>query len=164
MHLDRDEFTVVYNSSQITTDALIQTIKDTGYTARIVTGELESPIEESTSQIPTDLEPLATTIREAMEKQKPILLDFHAAWCAPCRRMETETFTNKEVAALLDRYVVLKIDTDEHTKLSESFGVTGLPDIRLLSANGQRQKQLQGFQTVDAIIPELETFLDGSKR
>jgi len=56
-------------------------------------------------------------------------------------------------------HVVLKIDTDEHIKLAESFGVTGLPDIRLLSADGKRKKQLHGFQTVDAIIPELEAFL-----
>ena len=75
--------------------------------------------------------------------------------------MEKETFANKQVAALLDCYIVLKVDTDEHIRLAESFGVTGLPDIRLLSADGLRQKQLQGFLTVDAINPELKAFLTG---
>jgi len=164
MHLDRDEFTVTYDSSQATTDALLQTIKDTGYTAQIVTDESEPPVERSTSEIPTDLEPLATALREAKEKQKPILLDFHAAWCGPCRRMEREIFTNEQVAALLDRYIVLKLDTDEHIKLAESFGVAGLPDIRLLSADGLIQKQLQGFQAVSVIIPELEAFLAAPSR
>ena len=163
MHLDRDEFAVTFISSQITTDTLIQTITDTGYTAQIATHESNSKNGHS-SPIPPDLEPLATALREATEKQKPVLLDFHAAWCAPCRRMENETFTDKQVAALLDRYVVLKIDTDEHIELTKSFGVAGLPDIRLLSTDGQRQKQLQGFQTVDALMAELESFLDGSNR
>jgi len=65
--------------------------------------------------------------------------------------------------AALDEFIVLKIDTDEHVKLTESFGVAGLPDIRLMSADGQRQKQLQGFQAVGTLVSELETFLAGAK-
>ena len=162
MHLDRDEFAVTYNSSETTTDALIKIIKDAGYTAQIITAKT-MPKGERSSAVPTDLEPLASALRESKAKRKPLLLDFYASWCAPCRRMENETFTDKQVAALLDEFIVLKIDTDEHVKLTESFGVAGLPDIRLMSADGQRQKQLQGFQAVGTLVSELETFLAGAK-
>lgn len=161
MHLERDEFAVTYNSSQTTTDALLQTISDVGYTARFVNGDSKR-FEDTGTEIPTSREPLASALREAEEAQKPIFLDFHASWCVPCREMESETFSDQKVAALLDRYVVLKIDTDEHIELSKAFGVAGLPDIRLLSANAKTHKQLQGFQSVELLVPELETFLGNS--
>lgn len=164
MHLERDEFAVTYDSSQSTPDAFIQTINDAGYTAQIVARESSKKDQPLTAQIPRDVESLATALREAHEKRKPILLKFHAAWCTPCIRMENETFTDKQVAALMNQYVVLKVDTDKHVDLSRSFGVAGLPDIRLLSPDGQRQKQLPGFQAPDRLIPELEAFLVDSRR
>jgi thiol:disulfide interchange protein len=161
MHLKRDEFAVTYDPSQANADTLIQTISDAGYTARFINGDPKR-LEETITEIPTSLEPFATALREAEETQKPIFLDFHASWCVPCRRMEQETFSDQKVTALLDRYVVLKIDTDEHIELSRAFGVAGLPDIRLLSANAKTQEQLQGFQSVELLVPKLETFLSGS--
>lgn len=163
MHLERDEFTVTYNPAKSTPNAIIQTIIETGYTARIVTAKSLSQDQIPASPNPSDVEPLATALREARESRKPILLAFHADWCAPCKRMENETFSDKRVVAMLEQYVVLKVNTDEHIELSESLGVVGLPDIRLVSSDGQRQVQLQGFQSVDSLVPELKTFLGLSK-
>ena len=159
MRLDRDEFTVIFDASRITSDTLIQTIQETGYSAQLVT--ISTP-QETTPQpsVPTDLEPLASALREAEQKHKPLLVEFRANWCIPCKRMERETFRDPTVVDLLSLYVVLTIDTDEQTELAKAFGIAGIPDIRLLSPNGEHHKQLQGFQTATAIIPELQIFLD----
>jgi len=162
MRLDRDEFAVIFDASRITSDTLIQTIQETGYSAQLVT---TSNPQETTPRppVPTDLEPLASALREAEQKHKPLLIEFRANWCTPCKRMEQETFRDPTVVDLLSLYVVLTIDTDEHIELAEAFGIVGIPDIRLQSLNGQRHKQLQGFQTANAIIPELQMFLDNQE-
>lgn len=161
MHLEQDEFVVTYDPSQATAEILIQTIADAGYSAHFVSEDPKRTVE-TIIELPTSLEPFATALRESAETQKPIFLDFHASWCVPCRQMENETFSDQKIAALLERYVVLKIDTDEHIELSTAFGVAGLPDIRLLSVSTKNHKQLQGFQSVELLVPELERFLGSS--
>lgn len=159
MRLDRDEFTVIFDASRITSETLIQTIQETGYHAQLVT--ISTP-QETTPQppVPIDLEPFASALREAEQKHKPLLVEFRANWCTPCKRLEQETFRDPTVIDLLSLYVVLTIDTDEQTELAKAFGIAGIPDIRLLSPNGERHKQLQGFQTATTIILELQIFLD----
>ncbi len=161
MHVDRDEFVIDYDSTKATVDDFIATIKQAGYSATLV--DSDEAKESSSTSIATDAieQPAFFTaaLARARQEGKPLVLDFQAEWCEPCKRIERETFADADVAELLEQCILLKIDTDEYPDLAKHFGVVGLPDIRLLTSDGEQQRQLQGFQDAEAMLVELQALI-----
>jgi thioredoxin 2 len=72
----------------------------------------------------------------------PVLVDFWAAWCAPCRRAAPEVHRTAEVMA--GRALVLKVDTDRHPEVAARFGVQGIPCF-LVMKDGRLIRQQAGL-------------------
>ena len=149
MDLERDEFVVNYDSSQAAEADLIATINQEGFTARVA----------STAQAAEDPPFFIEALAKARSKGKPIVLDFTASWCVPCQRMLRKTFPAPKVARLLDQFVFVKIDTDEHPALANKYGAVGLPDVRLLSPEGEELRRFRDFQGPDAFAQALDELL-----
>jgi thioredoxin 2 len=75
----------------------------------------------------------------------PVLVDFWAAWCAPCRRAAPEVA--RAASQMAGRAIVLKVDTDAHPEVSVRYGVQGIPNFVVLK-NGRVVHQQAGL--VDA--------------
>lgn len=71
----------------------------------------------------------------------PVLVDFWAEWCAPCRMAAPEVKKVAEQAA--GRAIVLKVDTERHPDLSARFGVRGIPNF-VVFRNGRPVMQQAG--------------------
>jgi thioredoxin 2 len=61
------------------------------------------------------------------EAKVPVLVDFWAAWCAPCRMAAPEVA--KTARSMSGRAVVLKVDTESQPDLAQRFRVTGIPNF-----------------------------------
>ena len=158
MRLDRDEFVVTFDSGKTKPDGLIALIREAGYTSYVATGDGASDDTGSSDGSLDD--PIFTdALAQAKRENKPIVIDFMASWCVPCRRMEKETFTDPQVAKLLDQVVFLKVDTDEHPDLAKSFDVEGLPDIRFLNPDGVEVRRLTDFQDAELFADSLNALL-----
>jgi len=159
MRIDRDEFVVTYDPAKVGPASLVATIRETGYTARVVSGKERVSREPSALSVPRGFALLDETLAQAQKESKPVVLDFFAEWCAPCLRMEKTTFKDETVRALLERCVFVRVDTDKHPEIAKRMAVEGLPDIRFALPDGRVIKQLRSFQDAESFSSELDELL-----
>ena len=86
----------------------------------------------------------------------PLLIDFYADWCGPCKVFSPIIEEVKEEMG--DAVRVIKIDVDKNQPLSQKLKVMSIPTV-MIYQNGQRKFHAQGVQSKAALIGELRKLL-----
>lgn len=87
---------------------------------------------------------IATFEQEVLKSTLPVVVDFYADWCGPCKRMEP--VLEKVSSAYADKVKVVKLNSDENQDLSDKYQVRGLPTL-ILFREGQEVDRKLGFQS-----------------
>ena len=89
---------------------------------------------------------------EVLRSDKPVLLDFWAVWCGPCRMISPAV---EQIAAEHPEYKVGKINVDEEPELTKEFGIMSIPTLFVMK-NGQIANQAVGVMPKDKILDLLK--------
>ncbi len=86
--------------------------------------------------------------KEARLAEKPILIDFYADWCGPCRLLAPVI---EEIAEEAEGFLVGKVNVDKAPRLAEAFSVMSIPTVIALK-DGREVARLVGVRPKEAIL------------
>jgi thioredoxin 1 len=93
---------------------------------------------------------------EVLSSEKPVLVDFWAVWCGPCKMVEPEL--EKLAEEKSEELRVGRLNVDDNRDIAIKYGITAIPTM-ILFKKGQVVKKLIGVMPKDKILTEISQFL-----
>jgi len=97
--------------------------------------------------------------KDVLQSDKPVLVDFWAAWCAPCRMLEPT------VDAVAEKYAanarVVKVNVDDNPSISQRYGIKGIPTLILFNG-GKEEERVVGATSREAISRMIDKYVAGA--
>ncbi len=90
---------------------------------------------------------------KVLKSNEPIIVDFWAAWCAPCRALAP--IVDEVASAYTGKLKVGKMDVDKNAATPQRYGVRGIPTL-LLFKGGQVKEQIVGYVAKETIEKAVE--------
>lgn len=98
----------------------------------------------------------ATFKSEVLESELPVLIDFWAEWCGPCKMIEPHVMAL--AAEYSSKMRVGRLDADTNPNIMMDYGIMGIPTL-ILFKNGEAVERLTGYMPKERIMSKLEPHL-----
>ena len=108
-------------------------------------------------------------LKQAQKAKKPVIIDFYATWCTPCRELDEVTFHDASVVKQADNdFVMLKVDVTKggnpvYERLLQQYEVKGVPTIVFLDPGGKEKRDLRlvDFLPADQFLGRMAEMVRG---
>jgi thioredoxin 1 len=91
-----------------------------------------------------------------LSSTKPVLVDFWAEWCGPCRQVSP--IVDEIANEYGDKLTVVKLNVDEEPQIAMQYGITGIPALQVFQG-GLLVKQMVGARPKPVLVSELSEFI-----
>ena len=98
----------------------------------------------------------ATFDQEVLKSEQPVLVDFWAVWCGPCKAIAP--IVDSVAATFAGKLKVIKVNVDENGATPSRYGIRGIPAL-LFFKNGQVVDQVVGYKPQDEIEEKVKLLL-----
>ncbi len=96
---------------------------------------------------------------DVLSSERPVLVDFWAAWCAPCRMLAPTVDAVAEKYASTAR--VVKLNVDDNPSISQRYGIKGIPTL-ILFKGGKEEERVVGATSKEAISRMIDKHVSGA--
>lgn len=96
------------------------------------------------------------SFKELTQSEKPVLIDFYANWCAPCKMVPPILQEVKK--KLGDQVSILKIDVDQNQALAQRLNIAGVPTL-MIYQNGTQKYRRSGVASASDLLKQLQPLL-----
>jgi thiol:disulfide interchange protein len=107
----------------------------------------------------------------ATRENKPVMIDFMADWCAPCKEMERTTFSNAAVILKANSFIPVRIDIEKqrqvaakYNALARAYGGMGIPNMLFLKSDGKKIKHVIGYYGPEQLLSLMNSVLKPARR
>jgi len=102
-----------------------------------------------------------TALAKAKKDNKLVMVDLYTDWCGWCKKLDKDTYGDKDVEAKLTKgFVAVKLNPEksaENAKLSQRFGTRGYPHIVFVNTDGKMVSEIGGYLPPKDFLKELES-------
>ncbi|MGE5829553.1 MAG: thioredoxin [Micromonosporaceae bacterium] len=98
----------------------------------------------------------ATFMRDVLQSDKPVLVDFWAEWCAPCRKVEP--LLNELAVEMADKVEIVKLNIDENPETAMAYRVMSVPTLTIFK-DGQPVQSVAGARPKGDLLRLIESAL-----
>ena len=161
--LGRDAFTVTYDEDRVDVDAIMLRVRGLGYKPQEAPDDNAEPRVELSDRDAVP-EPVKGALARAQTTNHLTLIDFYAAWCAPCKVLESSVLVDERVLEALEKFEFVKVDTDQHVEPSDYYGVIGLPTLVVLDSGGREIYRREGMIEADELAQTLNRLVTSEKQ
>ncbi len=93
---------------------------------------------------------------EVLNSSAPVLVDFWATWCGPCRKLGP--VLDEISQDYSDKLKVVKVNTDENMNIAKDYSISGLPTL-LIFKDGKAQERMVGLMQKSTITKNIEKYI-----